>query len=577
MTGDSQNDNIVQQGPMPRTYWYFLVILAIVTYLVGYGIPLMDVDAAQYASISREMAEKGNYLEVTNRDVAYLDKPPLLFWLGSIFITIFGAYDWAYRLPTLLAILVGSYSVFRFSKLYYNDLISSFAGIMMLLNQAVILTAHDCRTDTLLMAAVAYSIWQLSGYLQTRSWSYFYGACIGIGAALLTKGPIGLIVPVVAFSLDWALKRQWKNFLRIEWLSALVVIAVILAPMTYGLYTQWGMKGVRFYYWTQSFGRITGESEWDNGADISFLFTNLLWSFLPWTPWFLYGLYVSFKELISQKFRLSDEQEAISSLGFLLPMLMLSTSKYQLPHYSYVLLGSVALLSAKGFVAAGRSAVMYKIGNGFKWLMYGVVGLIMMLHSYFSETSWVAIGCFGVMAALIFGTTDVERKSKPSLILQFLALSFSIAFANIILSAFYYPTILTYQAPTTAIKWVEENRIDPATYCTLDFESHAADFYSRRTIPNYLNAQQLKDSLKADGSYYILLRESMTDRLDSAGLVYEVVHKLPHYHVTKLTLPFLDKTRRNSVCIPSIIVKTTRVGLAGNLNAAPDFLATRPN
>ena len=55
-----------------------------VIYMAGLGLTIMDVDSAQYASISQEMARTNEFLEVQNKGSDYLDKPPLLFWVGAV-------------------------------------------------------------------------------------------------------------------------------------------------------------------------------------------------------------------------------------------------------------------------------------------------------------------------------------------------------------------------------------------------------------------------------------------------------------------------------------------------------------
>lgn len=47
--------------------------------LLGSGLDVMEVDAAQYAGMSRDMLERGDFLKLYFRDEDYLDKPPLLF------------------------------------------------------------------------------------------------------------------------------------------------------------------------------------------------------------------------------------------------------------------------------------------------------------------------------------------------------------------------------------------------------------------------------------------------------------------------------------------------------------------
>ena len=69
----------------------FLLILVFIDYIIGMlMIDLMEVDTMQYGSIAWEMLDSGNFLQVQHRQLDYLDKPPLLFWLSSLSFSIFG-------------------------------------------------------------------------------------------------------------------------------------------------------------------------------------------------------------------------------------------------------------------------------------------------------------------------------------------------------------------------------------------------------------------------------------------------------------------------------------------------------
>ena len=93
-----------------------------ITYLLGvFLIPLMDIDAAQYASISREMLERKSYLQFFDLGQDYLDKPPMLFWISGLFMKIMGIHDWAYRLPSFLFAWLSVYSTYRLAILFYKN------------------------------------------------------------------------------------------------------------------------------------------------------------------------------------------------------------------------------------------------------------------------------------------------------------------------------------------------------------------------------------------------------------------------------------------------------------------------
>ena len=85
-----------------RALQYLPIGFALVVYIAGWFIDLMQEDAAQYGSIAQEMMQNGSYLQVKHRGADYLDKPPLLFWLVSFSFKLFGVHNFAYRIPSFI-------------------------------------------------------------------------------------------------------------------------------------------------------------------------------------------------------------------------------------------------------------------------------------------------------------------------------------------------------------------------------------------------------------------------------------------------------------------------------------------
>jgi hypothetical protein len=61
-----------------------------------------DVDAVQ-AQIARNMLTSGDWVTARLDGVVYLEKSPLIYWLIAISYKIFGAFDWAARIPVALS------------------------------------------------------------------------------------------------------------------------------------------------------------------------------------------------------------------------------------------------------------------------------------------------------------------------------------------------------------------------------------------------------------------------------------------------------------------------------------------
>jgi 4-amino-4-deoxy-L-arabinose transferase-like glycosyltransferase len=156
---------------------------------------VMEVDASQYAAMSREMLESGNYFELYDRGQNYLDKPPLLFWVSALSYKIFGINNFTYKLPSVLFSLLGIFATARLGRRLYGDKAGFYAALILSSCQAWFMMNQDIRTDTILASCTVFAIWQLFIFIDEQKWIHLILGSIGVAGAMLTKGPIGLMVP----------------------------------------------------------------------------------------------------------------------------------------------------------------------------------------------------------------------------------------------------------------------------------------------------------------------------------------------------------------------------------------------
>jgi 4-amino-4-deoxy-L-arabinose transferase-like glycosyltransferase len=544
-----------------------VIILCVITYIIGFGIPLMEIDAAQYASISREMLENKSYLQVFDLGKDYLDKPPMLFWLSAFSMKIFGVHDWAYRLPSFLFSILAIYSTFKFTALFYKKEIALLSAVVLATSQALFLINHDVRTDTMLMGWVIFSIWQMAAWLQNKSWINFLLAFIGIAGGMMTKGPIALMVMGFAFVPHFILKREWKNFFKWEYILGVIIIAILLIPMSIGLYEQYDkhpgkiihgvaiQSGLRFFYWTQSFGRITGESEWHENDSFIFLLQNMMWSFLPWIIFFLCGLISNVVNIIRQKFKLKLNEEFITTSGFVITYCALASSKAQLPHYVFIVFPLAAIITANFLYQLLYTNVYIKLRNilyGFHVFVFVLLWLVLiflMAYPFQSIPKYVAgiAGlCFIILIALL-----ISKKTKFSKTL--LVCLFSIIGINIFLNAEFYPNLLRFQLGNTAADFINENHLSKKNIYTYQLsDQRAMDFYAQHIFPRKDSVQQFS------ANDIIIMPKDSLPTVQSKFTNAKVLHTGNDFHVTALSLPFLNPKTR-----PKEVPKYVIVSLSG--------------
>src|SRR4051812_32154725 len=105
---------------MPKVPFWVFILLALL-YFSAVRVDTMDVDASQYAEMSREMAKSGDYIHLYDRGNDYLDKPPFLFWVSATSIKIFGVNNFGYKLPSILFALWALFALYRLVRLLYDE------------------------------------------------------------------------------------------------------------------------------------------------------------------------------------------------------------------------------------------------------------------------------------------------------------------------------------------------------------------------------------------------------------------------------------------------------------------------
>jgi len=542
----------------------FIFGLLLLIYLIGMGIDIMDIDAAQYASMSREMLRNGSYLQVFDHGQNYLDKPPFLFWISAVSMKIFGGNNFGYRVPSFLFSLVALYSTFRFARLYYQKEIAILATIILASCQGFFLMNHDVRTDTILMGFVILSIWQLTEWYQNKRMLHFIIGCVAIAGGMMTKGPIALLVPIFALGTQFFLQRNFSYFFKWQYLLGLIIIAFLLIPMSIGLYHQFDLhpeklvngktniSGLRFFFWTQSFGRITGESTWDNDAGIFFLLQNMMWSFLPWIVFFLIGLYVYVKQIIVTKFSLTKKQEAITTGGFILTYLSLGMSKYQLPHYIFVVFPLAAIITAVflyELIYKNKYPALLKGLLNFHFLLSILLFIALFLLIAFP---FKTIPLYAAVAVLIFfiGFLILFFKNKKTPAILLMVCLYTILVINFFLNSFFYPALLSYQAGSTVGKWMKANNINPEKTYSYQYDlMRSLDFYADGIV---LRKDSLYDIKQHD---YILTEENKLKDFDSSFINFDTLFKGIDYPVTRLTMNFILPQKREKELTHFVLIK----------------------
>jgi 4-amino-4-deoxy-L-arabinose transferase-like glycosyltransferase len=198
------------------------------SHLGSYG--LWEPDEARYAEIAREMLQSGSAIVPHLNYVAYVEKPPLLYWLTTLSFWIFGISEFSARLPVALSAIAGVLATYWFALRAFGRRHAILAGAILATTPLYAIMAQVLTTDMLLTALV--TIATFSFYLAWKEdgrWCWI--AYVAMGLAVMTKGPVGAGIPILTMLIFLGSNRELSGAIaRFRAVPGLALTLIISAP-----------------------------------------------------------------------------------------------------------------------------------------------------------------------------------------------------------------------------------------------------------------------------------------------------------------------------------------------------------
>jgi 4-amino-4-deoxy-L-arabinose transferase-like glycosyltransferase len=264
-----------------------LALIVFFFHLGSYG--LWEPDEARYAEIAREMLAAHNFVVPHLNYVPYIEKPPLLYWLTAGSMKLFGINEFAARFVNAAAALIGVLATYLFTLRTFDYRRALLAGAVLATSGLYAVMAQVLTTDMLLTAAV--SIAMFAFFLQWHEGGRWWLICyFAIAAAVLTKGPIGAVLPLISATIFLWSEGQLRGCTRrFHLIAGLVLVASVSLPWFIAI-TIREPAFFKFYFVGENLRRFL-EPRYSHGEPIYFYFPVIAAGFLPWSlalllvPW----------------------------------------------------------------------------------------------------------------------------------------------------------------------------------------------------------------------------------------------------------------------------------------------------
>jgi 4-amino-4-deoxy-L-arabinose transferase-like glycosyltransferase len=199
------------------------------------SVPLFDVDEAVFAEATREMLVTGDWITPQYNGADRFDKPILFYWLMASAFAVFGVSEFGARFWSAAfgVALVALILVFAWRRL--GPRAGLLSGLVAATSLEVVVLAHSAITDMVLIFFITAGLLAWFSAVQASDpRARVDAALVGAAAlalAVLTKGPVGIVLPGLILGVFLALRGGMREALTgLPWGRMLVVFLLVAGP-----------------------------------------------------------------------------------------------------------------------------------------------------------------------------------------------------------------------------------------------------------------------------------------------------------------------------------------------------------
>ena len=454
----------------PKMYGVLFLISFLGYMFFSQAIPITDPVESNYALTAKEMVLTADWVSPQIYGNVWFDKPVLFYWLTAIAFQLFGFSEWAARLMPAVFAATGLVLLYWFTSKTVTRRAAFLAVVIMGTSLEYVLLAKFVITDMVFFVfnCAALGFFYL-GYVTmdgTKRW--YLAAYVSMALAVLTKGPVGALLPGLVMLLVIMLQRNWAELKAMFLPTGVLLFVAVALPWYATMYALHGTEFINGFFGVHNYLRAT-VSEHPKDNVIYYYLGVFVVSMLPWSALALKALLQGCKELRSQTSPL---------LLFLFLWLAAYFGFYSLMAtkyltYTFPILFPVAILTA---IQLERMLRQNKAAAIFGWI--GVPLALLMLVYLFAAYRYLAgwelgLAAVSLLLLLVLGMWQASNRTAADV---FKLLCLCQLGAYIIVSLFIFPAIAESRSGKELAKSM--NSLGAEKIGMYRFYSTSAVFYS---------------------------------------------------------------------------------------------------
>ncbi len=168
---------------------------------------LWDRDEPRNARCAIEMLERADWVVPMFNDQLRTHKPILLYWMQMACYTVFGETDFAARAASAFMASLAVFATYWLARKLIDAQAGFWSAAVLVTSLMFVVAGRAATPDACLVATSAIGILGLVLHWQsasTRLTAYAAAGYIALGLAILAKGPVGIVLPMIVVGL-WGL------------------------------------------------------------------------------------------------------------------------------------------------------------------------------------------------------------------------------------------------------------------------------------------------------------------------------------------------------------------------------------
>jgi 4-amino-4-deoxy-L-arabinose transferase-like glycosyltransferase len=517
---------------------FILIILSILFFIIGNtGLSLTNPDEVFYMDSAREMVKHNSWLTPYIFDQPQFEKPIFTYWLIRLGFLLFGITAFAGRIFPGIFALLGVISLYMLGLAGFGGRKKAFYSALILGSGALYLgLARTVFTDLIFSVFILFALTAFyRGYSKNKKSSGILLFFVFSALAVLTKGPLGILVPglVVLMFLLW--RKELKFIFCPAAFWGVVLFAVIAAPWYGYMFKNYGNAFIREFWINDHLGRVFTAEHPHNDRWYFYPFS-MLGCMFPWSFYVAAGLWSILSKLGKKISPFS--LFLVCWLGVVLAIFQPAHSK--LISYILPLFPALALI-AGDFFAEKVLNHRTGLGRALGWataLALLIIPIAVLLAAakyplyFFSGRAVQVLALLGwaiSLAALVFVFLN---KPEPAFFIQAVLLP-------AILIVIPLTNIEPYVSSRAVSEYLSQQPIDQSVIlCSKAFvrgvrfytgarvavfNTVGDNFFSPHPIPFINSGQKLRDLLDSQPITYCVLKKSALDDLQRlAGNNYQI-------------------------------------------------------